>query len=182
MGDSNTPLLPAELPEFDYRAGNPRSGPTRHALHTELLLLLLFATGCVSDPPPAPLATSLTIEMTAHNFQWHSRYAGEDGQLGTTDDAQVAQVLHAPVGADVEFMLKSQDYVYSLEVPQAGRAEIAVPDLTFSLQFTVDQIGTFELPGNQLCGYTHPDLMGTLVVESQENYAGWLRSCPFSCQ
>ena len=123
MGDSNTPLLPAALPEFDYRPGNSRSGPTRHALHTELLLLLLFASGCVSDLPPAPPVTSLTIEMTAHNFQWHSRYAGEDGQLGTTDDVQVAQVLHAPVGADVKIVLKSQDYVYSLEVPQAGRAE-----------------------------------------------------------
>jgi len=80
------------------------------------------------------------------------------------------------VKAEVEIVLKSRDYIYSLEVPQAGLKEIAVPDLTFTLRFEADNIGTFELPGDQLCGYAHPDLIGTLVVDSQENYRRWLAS------
>ena len=119
---------------------------------------------------------AVTIEMTGQNFGWSSRYAGEDGQLGTSDDVHAAQVLHVPENAEVEIVLKSRDYIYSLEVPQAGLKEIAVPDLTFTLQFKADKIGRFELPGDQLCGYAHPDLIGTLIVESQSNYRRWLVS------
>jgi cytochrome c oxidase subunit 2 len=148
----------------------------RHFYYLLSLLLLLGAFGCNRDGPPPPDISEVKIEMTGHDFKWHSRYPGDDGQLGTDDDLHAAQVLHVPVNAEVEIFLKSRDYLYSLEVPQAQRKEIAVPDLTFSLNFKADKIGTFKMPGDQLCGYTHPDLMGTLIVESQADYARWLAS------
>ena len=140
------------------------------------LVCSLFVLGIVGCRHPEPVIDSVKIEMTGHDFRWHSRYAGEDGQWGTSDDVHAAQVLHVPVTAEVEIVLKSRDYIYTLEVPQAGLKEIAVPDLTFTLQFRAHKIGRFELPGDQLCGYTHPDLMGTLVVDSQNDYRRWLAS------
>ena len=68
--------------------------------------------------------------MTGHQFKWHSRYTGDDGLLGTPDDVHAAQILHVPVEAEVEIVLKSRDYIYSLEIPQSGLKEIAVPELT----------------------------------------------------
>ena len=63
-----------------------------------------------------------------------------DNTIGTDDDLHAAQVLHVPLNAEVSrSFLKSRDYLYSLEVPQARRKEIAVPDLTFSLTFTADR-------------------------------------------
>lgn len=144
--------------------------------HVASLFLLLGLLGCDPEGPPPPDVREVKIEMTGHDFKWHSRYAGADGQLGTDDDPQTDQVLHVPVNADIEIFLKSRDYLYSLEVPQARCKEIAVPDLTFSLNFRTDTIGTFEMPGEQMCGYAHPDLMGTLIVESQSDYARWLAS------
>ena len=94
----------------------------------------------------------------------------------TNDDIHAQQILHVPIDAEVEIVLKSLDYLYSLEVPLAEKKEIAVPDLTFSLNFKADKMGTFEMPGDQMCGYTHPDLMGTLIVESQEDFAKWMKS------
>lgn len=114
------------------------------------------------------------IEMTGNDFKWSSRYAGQDGEFNTQDDRLAKQILHVPFDADIEIVLKSQDYLYTLEVPVAGKEEIAVPDLTFSLIFKADQLGTFKMPGSQMCGYTHPDLIGTLVIESQENFSRWL--------
>ena len=140
------------------------------------IVLLLELTGCNSSDEPTAVIDSVTIEMTGHEFKWRSRYPGEDGQLGSTDDVQAAQVIHVPVGANVEIVLKSLDYIYSLEVPQAGVKEIAVPDMTFTLRFEADEVGTFRLPGDQLCGYAHPDLIGTLIVDTQKDYRRWLDS------
>ena len=136
--------------------------------------LVFFLSGCESEPVEP--VRDVKIEMTGNDFKWSSRYAGRDGKLNTPDDRLAKEVLHVPLDADIEIVLKSLDYLYSLEVPVAGKKEIAVPDLTFSLRFKADQLGTFEMPGNQMCGYTHPDLMGTLVVESQEDYARWLET------
>ena len=85
-------------------------------------------------------------------------------------------MLHVPVKAHVEIMLKSLDYVYSLEVPQAGIKEIAVPEMTFTLRFEAEKVGRFRLPGDQLCGYSHPDLISTLIVDTQSDYRRWLDS------
>lgn len=141
-----------------------------------LVTQVLFVSLCGCDSKPITPVREVKIEMTGHDFKWNSRYAGEDGQLDSDDDIHAKQILHVPLDAEVELILKSRDYLYSLEVPLAKKKEIAVPDLTFSLQFKADKIGTFEMPGDQMCGYTHPDLMGTLVVESQEDFAKWKKS------
>ena len=112
--------------------------------------------------------------MTGNDFKWSSRYAGRDGKFNTEDDRIAKQILHVPLDADIEIVLKSHDYLYTLEVPVAGKEEIAVPDLAFSLHFKTDRLGSFKLPGSQMCGYTHPDLMGTLIIESQEDFSRWL--------
>ena len=138
------------------------------------ILLFLDITGCTR----ADVIDAVTIEMTGHEFKWRSRYQGEDGQWDTADDIQAAQVLHVPVKANVEIVLKSLDYIYSLDIPQAGLKEIAVPDMTFTLNFEADEVGTFQLPGDQLCGYSHPDLIGTLIVDTQSDYRRWLDSQP----
>jgi len=140
------------------------------------MILLSGLVGCSTPDPKTTAPQKIKIEMTGHDFKWQSRYAGADQQLGTDDDLRAAQVIHVPINAEVEIFLKSRDYLYSLEIPQAGRKEIAVPDLTFSLNFTADKLGTYEMPGDQMCGYTHPDLMGTLVVESREAYDRWRRA------
>jgi heme/copper-type cytochrome/quinol oxidase subunit 2 len=118
---------------------------------------------------------SLTIEMTGEDFRWSSRYPGADGEIGTCDDFYVAQKLTVPKDARIEIQLKSNDFIYSLEVPHKDLAEIAVPDMTFSLRFDADRLGAVSLPGEQLCGYAHPDLMATLLVVSQSDFDAWQR-------
>ena len=147
-----------------------------HYCYAAYALLLIGAVGCDRDEPLPDEIHKVQIEMTGHDFKWHSRYAGKDNTIGTDDDLHAAQVLHVPLNAEVEIFLKSRDYLYSLEVPQARRKEIAVPDLTFSLTFTADKLGTFKMPGDQMCGYTHPDLMGTLIVETPADYVRWLNA------
>ena len=167
LGVHDVPSVPSVL-------SVPHILASRIPHHLCCVMLVLGILGCYRPVQTEPPIDAVEIEMTGHDFQWHSRYAGQDGQLGTSDDVNAAQVLHVPVDAEVEIVLKSLDYIYSLAVPQAGLKEIAVPDLTFTLQFKADKIGRFELPGDQLCGYAHPDLIGTLIVDSQRDFRRWL--------
>ena len=136
-----------------------------------IVAVFLFI-GCKSESV-API-NHVKIEMAGRDFKWSSRYAGRDGAFNTEDDRLAKQILHVPLNADIEIVLKSHDYLYTLEVPVADKEEIAVPDLAFSLHFRADQLGTFKMPGSQMCGYTHPELIGTLIIESQEDFSRWL--------
>lgn len=120
-------------------------------------------------------APELRIEITGFEFQWHVRYPGPDGVLGTDDDVKDRQHVHVPQGRDVELVLHSRDYLYTLALPHASLKEIAVPDLTFSLRFTPEEVGSYELLGDQFCGYSHPDLMGELVVMTETDFERWSR-------
>jgi heme/copper-type cytochrome/quinol oxidase subunit 2 len=154
----------------DYIMAN---GNVSGSLALLLVGLSVVFGGCVRKAATSPLVKSVTIEMTGKDFRWSSRYAGPDGKLHTSDDLQEAEILTVPVGARIDIQLKSNDFIYSLEVPHKGASEIAVPDMTFHLEFDADKTGTFSLPGEQLCGYAHPDLMATLIVVSQSDFFDW---------
>ncbi len=113
------------------------------------------------------------IDVTGEEFEWHIRYPGSDGTPGTPDDILTRRHLYLPVGANIRLELHSKDYVYSLALPHLELNEIAVPDLTFIMEFKTEREGTYELLGDQMCGYTHPKLMGEMVVLSKEAFAAW---------
>ena len=83
------------------------------------------------------------------------------------------QDVHLPINQNVILELHSKDYVYSFALPHLDLKEIAVPDLTFSLSFKTDTVGTFELLGDQMCGYAHPQLLGKLIVTSAKEFESW---------
>jgi len=126
-----------------------------------------------AETGPGPEAATLQIEITGFEFQWHIRYPGPDGELGTDDDVRDLRHVHVPQGRDVELVLHSRDYLYTLALPHASLKEIAVPDLTFSLRLTPDEVGSYELLGDQFCGYSHPDLMGAFVVMTESDFEKW---------
>ena len=117
----------------------------------------------------------LRIEITGHEFQWHVRYPGPDGKLGTADDVAGRRHVRVPVGRHVELILQSRDYLYTLALPHERLKEIAVPDLTFSMRLTAKRVGTFELRGDQFCGYSHPELIGEFVVMTEPDFERWTR-------
>ncbi|MFT7626069.1 MAG: cytochrome c oxidase subunit 2 [Myxococcota bacterium] len=131
--------------------------------------LLLSCGGCESaDPEP------YTVEMTGRDFHWTVRYPGEDGRLHTADDRLGDSELHLPSQSPVRIRLKSADYVYTLDLPDLGLREMAVPDVEFSLNFRTGQPATLRLRGDQMCGYAHATLFGELIVEPRAQLDAWL--------
>ena len=87
--------------------------------------LLSCLIGCESPPK------SLTVETTGRKFQWHHRYPGPDGRLRTADDIFAQGNLHLPVHTKTTIRLTSDDFIYTLSLPQIGVKEMAVPEMFF---------------------------------------------------
>ena len=150
------------------------------------VVLLTLLVGCNgqhvrTDRPPLEQVWNpepgipLTVQITGNDFDWHIRYPGGDGTIGTPDDIPALRHLHLPIDTNVVLQLESKDYLYSLALPHWNLREIAVPDLTFTMEFHTDTLGTYELKGDQMCGFAHSNLMGTLVVQTASDFETWLR-------
>jgi len=155
-----------------------------------MLLLCALAACCGCDRPDqaSGAAASLRfpdpypIEMTGRNFEWHIRYPGSDGQLGTRDDLYAVRNPHVPAEARLHITLKSHDYLYSFGLPQFNLKQIAVPDLEFDLELNASAPREIEFKGDQFCGFSHPNLSGMLVVQPADEFAMWLDTLPVSSE
>ncbi|MBI5369455.1 MAG: VCBS repeat-containing protein [Planctomycetes bacterium] len=192
-----TEPLPARAPDHAAPC------PTRRALAISLLALLAAlalahvlrpsAPTPAPAPPPAVLPTAspgapptpaaaaapptLDVEITGADYRWHIRYPGPDGRLRTPDDPETERHLRLPAHTRVTLHLHSRDFVYTFALPHLRKKEIAVPDLEFRLTFDSGPPATHDLLGDPLCGLDHPDLLGTLTVETPERFAAALAAC-----
>jgi cytochrome c oxidase subunit 2 len=114
--------------------------------------------------------------MTGDDYHWVVRYPGRDGRLDTRDDVLDSRDLSVPEGTEVRVLLESLDFVYTLNLPEFGLKEIVVPDMAFELRLPASEPGSFQLLGDHLCGYDHPELIGTLVVRTRDDYERWLET------
>ncbi len=139
---------------------------------------------------------SLEVEILGQQWQWSYRMPGRDGKLGTTDPRYVssdnplglnpndpngnddlvieAGDLHLPVGKPVKVLLRSTDVIHDFYVPELRAKMDLVPGLETYFWFTPTKPGTFEVLCAAFCGVGHPQMRGSIVVESDTAYQEWL--------
>ena len=122
-------------------------------------------------PQPHASSEPFHVRVTGQNFRWHIRYPGPDRSLDTDDDLIGQRHLHLPSESEIRLELCSDDYVYSMYLPEYELVEIAFPGHPFLVELTTESPGTSRLMGSQMCGYTHDELLGDLVVLSPSNLA-----------
>jgi cytochrome c oxidase subunit 2 len=115
------------------------------------------------------------VEITGQKYRWHVRYPGPDGALDSPDDFTDERDVHVPVGVETVLQLRSADYVYLLSLPQFHLKEIAVPTLDFTLTLRPTAVGEYDLDGDEFCGDPHPELKGSLIVQSIPQFEDWVR-------
>ena len=97
--------------------------------------------------------STLEIDVTGEEFIWTFRYPGTDGILGSSDDPILSQELVVPLNRRVRLQLKSLDYSYVFEIHPLGIREIAVPDLQYSVEFSILEPMASPLPMDPLCAF-----------------------------
>ena len=117
----------------------------------------------------------VVIVASTHAMRWSFSYPGSDGAIGTADDLTSAGELHLPLESQVDLLVKSDDYLCTLSVPELGLRELAIPDLPSSVSVRPARAGRFELSGDPLCG-GRPTRGGRLIVESRPEFEAWLGS------
>jgi heme/copper-type cytochrome/quinol oxidase subunit 2 len=140
--------------------------------------LLCLAVGCSSggddvakdaseSSPHMPSSGPVVVEARGRDFKWQFLTAGPDGKIASGDEEMLGNELVVPPAADVILVLTSEDYVYTLNVPD-GRIEIAVPDMVHSVRFRSPAEGTHEFRTDPLCGlrYFHDEVLGTMRIAS----------------
>lgn len=143
-------------------------------LACRLLLVQAAALFWGPETPAGSAGGPLVIRVTGSDYEWHIRYPGPDGVLDTEDDRFARRNLHLPAGTAVVLDLRSDDYVYSLFLPEQDVLETAVPGMPYEVLVEAGTPGSFELIGSQMCGYTHPLLLGEVVIEAAEDFRKWL--------
>ncbi len=125
-----------------------------------------------SQPKVKPIA-----EVTARQFQWLMRYAGEDQKMNTPDDVHVINDLHFVKGTPVVIHLHSADVLHSFFLPQFRIKQDAVPGLTIPVWFDADKAGTYDIVCAELCGWGHYKMRGKVTVhDTQQEYDDWMRT------
>jgi len=141
-------------------------------LSSSLVAVVLVGSSACHHQTPIE---SIVVEVTGDDFNWHFHYPGIDGQFGTEDDMHSVRNLYLPDNASVTLKLHSNDYLYSLSIPDIDKQEIAVPDLEYVMQFKTSEKNTWELKGDQFCGFSHESLIGNVYVRNQyeDNFYDW---------
>jgi len=124
-----------------------------------------------TEVPKRPL-----VEVTGRQFEWRLRYAGEDGEIGTTDDLYSVNDLHIPVDEDVVIAIKSEDVLHSFFLPNLRIKQDVVPGMKQFVWFQANQTGIYDIVCAELCGWGHYKMRGRMTIESREKFDAWLKS------
>jgi cytochrome c oxidase subunit 2 len=137
------------------------------------------------------------VEVVGQQWQWSFRLPGKDGRLGLSAPEYVSAdnplglnpgdpngqddividggELHVVVGKPVKVLLRSIDVVHNFYVPQFRAKMDLMPGLVSYFWFTPTRVGTFEILCAAFCGVGHPQMRGSIVVETDSDYQAWLK-------
>ncbi len=169
------------------------------AVVTTIAVVVLLAPGLlVWGQYITPPTGAMEVEAVGAQWNWSFRLPGADHKLGSTDvrfvdgnnslgvnpadpkgrdDLIVTNgELHLPVGEPVKLLLRSLDVLHDFYVPQIRAKMDLVPGTVTYLWFTPTKIGEYEILCAAFCGAGHPQMRGTMIVESESDYVKWLEA------
>ena len=135
------------------------------------LTLCLAALGAhelralISDP-----SADIDVEVHAQQFNWEFYYPATK-QYGTK--------LFMEIGKRHRIILTSKDVVHSFWVPEFRIKQDAVPGKVISMIVTPTKLGTYTLLCNQLCGWGHTDMQGSVEVVDHAGFEANTKASDF---
>jgi cytochrome c oxidase subunit 2 len=111
----------------------------------------------------------LRIEVVGEQFWWRVHYVDASGapQLVTANEIRI------PIGAPIEFVLKSRDVIHSFWVPSlAGKLDM-IPGRTNSYRFAAERPGIYRGQCAEYCGAQHALMAFYVVAMARTEFDAW---------
>ncbi|MBK8294821.1 MAG: cytochrome c oxidase subunit II [Solirubrobacterales bacterium] len=157
----------------DESDGLPIHGNTKlEIVWTMIPLLIVLGLGIYSwvvlDDIEAKDKDAQIVNVYSQQFAWTFGFP-EQGNKWSEGE------LHVPVDRQTVFKLHAQDVIHSFWVPEWRIKKDNVPGITTDAIVTPDKVGHFQLVCTELCGYGHSTMRANVVVESEADYAKWVK-------
>jgi cytochrome c oxidase subunit II len=108
-----------------------------------------------------------SVEIFVTGKQWMWKVQHPEGQREINE-------LHVPLGRPIKLTMTSEDVIHDFFVPAFRVKKDVLPGRYTSLWFQATKTGTFHLFCAQYCGAFHAGMIGSIVVEEQDEYERWL--------
>lgn len=106
--------------------------------------------------------------------------------VASHDDIHVPTTMHVVVNKPVKLVINSQDVIHDVGLPHFRMKMDAVPGTPTTLWFTPiyttaemkvktnNPDFTYEVSCDQMCGRGHYTMRGVIIVETQQEFDGWM--------
>ena len=111
-----------------------------------------------------PPRDAYEINVVAQKWQWMFKYAND----------HVDTDLHVPVDQPVRLIMRSNDVIHSLSVPDFRVKMDVVPGRYTKTWFRAKEPGQHLLLCTEYCGTGHSDMTASVVVHKPGDFAIWL--------
>lgn len=126
----------------------------------------------LKSPPENP---DYVVQVRGEQFNWYMIYPGPDNEFGTEDDLELENELYVPRNKVVQILLTSKDVIHSFFIPNLRIKQDALPNRIIDYnKFSAKELGRYEIPCAELCGFGHSGMIGYLNVLTQEDYDAWV--------
>jgi len=115
---------------------------------------------------PAKTATSMTVDVTGHEWWWEFRYPGTR--------AVTANELHIPVRTPVRIVVHTADVIHSFWVPQLNRKIDTIPGQDNSIELDADHVGVYRGACAEFCGLQHAHMDFLVYADPPAVFRRWL--------
>jgi cytochrome c oxidase subunit 2 len=132
----------------------------------------------VAGPQPevADGEEPLEVKVVGQRYAWSFEYPEETVQAVTDADgnATASGTLVIPEGREIELNITSTDWLHSFHVPDLALKQDAFPGQWQSIYTRPTSTGTYQLYCAEYCGSGHSQMLGTVEVRTQDDFAAWL--------
>lgn len=159
-----------------FEDGAPIHGATRlEMLWTVIPVVILFLIGAfvfielpgIKNIPSASANGRLEITVTGRQYYWQYEYPNGVIAIDT---------MRAPAGVPVrlEVTAPDTDVIHSWWIPALGGKIDAIPGTVNETWFEVEDPGTYTGQCAELCGLEHANMLASVQVLPEAEFAAWL--------
>jgi cytochrome c oxidase subunit 2 len=128
----------------------------------------ILTLSAVAAPPGA---TTITLEVTGHQWWWEVKYlSDEPSQAFTT-----ANEIHIPVGEPIRVRLVGGDVIHSFWIPQLVGKTDMIPGRSNVTWLQADKAGSYRGQCGEYCGAQHAHMAMHVIAEDKDRFEAWRR-------